>query len=122
MQEAFEKIIEQLKTECFLTTNDDGETNELSIKVVALGDAIAIVKETAAEYNNSWISCNSGKQPEECQGVDVTIEETLESGEKKYYTAHSWMQDGVWVVKKNPRHPKVIAWKYPAEPYIPKEN
>lgn len=66
MQEAFEKIIEQLKTECFLTTNDDGETNELSIKVVALGDAIAIVKETAAEYNNSWISCNSGKQPEEC--------------------------------------------------------
>lgn len=67
MQEAFEKIIEQLKTECFLTTNDDGETNELSIKVVALGDAIAIVKETAAEYNNSWLSCNSGKQPEEGQ-------------------------------------------------------
>lgn len=53
MQEAFEKIIEQLKTECFLTTNDDGETNELSIKVVALGDAIAIVKETAAESQES---------------------------------------------------------------------
>ena len=55
MQEVFEKIIEKLEEECFLTTNDDGETNELSIKVVDLNNAIEIVKQEAEEYNNGWI-------------------------------------------------------------------
>ena len=58
MQEVFEKIIEKLEEECFLTTNDDGETNELSIKVVDLNNAIEIINQTAAEYNNGWIPCS----------------------------------------------------------------
>ena len=71
MQEVFEKIIEKLEEECFLTTNDDGETNELSIKVVDLNNAIEIVKQTAAEYNNGWIPC-SEHHPKECVPVNVT--------------------------------------------------
>lgn len=51
MKSVFDKIIEKLEEECFLTTNDDGETNELSIKVVDLNDAIEIVKQEAADYN-----------------------------------------------------------------------
>ena len=64
MQEVFSKIIEKLEEECFLTTNDDGETNELSIKVVDLNDAIEIVKQAATEHNNGWIPC-SERSPEE---------------------------------------------------------
>ena len=55
MNKIFEKIIEKLEEECFLTTNDDGETNELSIKVVDLNDAIEIVNHEAEQYNNGWI-------------------------------------------------------------------
>lgn len=63
MQKVFEKIIKKLEEESFLTTNDDGETNELSIGVVDLKDAIEVVKQVAAEYNNGWIPC-SERMPE----------------------------------------------------------
>ena len=69
MQEVFEKIIEKLEEECFLTTNDDGETNELSIKVVDLNDAIEIVKQEAEKYNNRWISCSERLPEESLQSV-----------------------------------------------------
>ncbi|MGN0415974.1 MAG: hypothetical protein ACI4FX_10870 [Agathobacter sp.] len=120
MQKVFEEIIDQIDDLYTYYDNDcctsNGET------LLAKREVIEIVKQAGDRYNGGWILCNSGKLPEEFVDVDVTIEETLESGEKEYYTARSWIQDGVWVVKKNPRHPKVIAWKYPAEPYIPKKN
>ena len=118
MQKVFEEILGKLSEAggCDASCEYDKGWDKV------IGEAIEIVKKAGDEYNDGWILCSSGKLPEECQGVDVTIEETLESGEKEYYTAHSWMQDGVWIVKKNPRKPKVIAWKYPAEPYIPKEK
>ena len=71
MKKLIEKIIEKLEEECFLTTNDDGETNELSIKVVDLNNAIEIINQTAAEYNNGWIPC-SERLPEDKQTCLVT--------------------------------------------------
>ena len=65
MKEAFERILERLEEDCWLTTNDDGETNELSIRVVSLEDANKIVQEVAEEFatdtnvgNNGWIACS----------------------------------------------------------------
>lgn len=122
MQKVFEEIVKALEDEKIFWQDEHHNKQLSKAKEVSYSHAIEIVKQAGDRYNGGWILCSSGKLPEECQGVDVTIEETLESGEKKYYTAHSWMQDGVWVMKKNPRNPRVIAWKYPAEPYIPKEN
>ena len=71
--------------------------------------------------NNGWIPCSSGRLPEENTDVEVTIEEIANDvGGKRYYNARSWLQDGQWVIKKNPYNPTVIAWKYPTEPYQPK--
>lgn len=39
-----DKVIEEFKGASWLTTNDDGETNKLSIQVVSFDDAIEIVK------------------------------------------------------------------------------
>lgn len=39
-----DKVVEKLEGEAWLTTNDDGETNKLSIPVVSFEDAIKIVK------------------------------------------------------------------------------
>lgn len=75
------------------------------------------------EYNNGWIPCSSGNLLEEHEDVEVTVEEIAdEVGGKRYYNVRSWLQDGQWVIKKNPYHPTVIAWKYPTEPYHPEVN
>lgn len=39
-----DKVIEEIEGASWLTTNDDGETNKLSIQVVSFDDAIEIVK------------------------------------------------------------------------------
>lgn len=39
-----DKVVEELEGAMWLTTNDDGETNKLSIQVVSFDDAIEIVK------------------------------------------------------------------------------
>ena len=74
-----------------------------------------------SDCNNGWIPCSSGRLPEENTDVEVTIEEIANDvGGKRYYNVRSWLQDGQWVIKKNPYNPTVIAWKYPTEPYQPK--
>ena len=40
-----DKVVEELEGAMWLTTNDDGETNNLSIKVVSFEEAIEIVKQ-----------------------------------------------------------------------------
>lgn len=40
-----DKVVEELEGAMWLTTNDDGETNNLSIQVVSFKDAIEIVKQ-----------------------------------------------------------------------------
>ena len=39
-----DKVVEELEGAMWLTTNDDGKTNKLSIQVVSFDDAIEIVK------------------------------------------------------------------------------
>lgn len=122
MQEIFEKIIEKLEElkKCGTKHYEDGEYIYTSPDYdhETLNKAIEIVKQAAAEYSNGWIPCSSGRLPEENKDVEVTVEETLDvTGRKRYYNVRSWLQDGQWVIKKNPYKPTVIAWKYPTEPY-----
>ena len=73
-----------------------------------------------SDDSNGWIPC-SERLPEEYEDVEVTVEEIADDvGGKRYYNVRSWLQDGQWVIKKNPYNPTVIAWKYPTEPYQPK--
>lgn len=107
MQEVFEEIKNALHKEDleFMQQSD-------------LMDCIdSIIDKIAAEHNDGWIPC-SERLPEEYEDVEVTVEEIAdEAGGKRHYTVRSWLQDGQWVIKKNPYHPTVIAWKYPTEPY-----
>lgn len=124
MQEVFEKIIEKLKEVGKLEISIiggrcNGKTLSLGYKK-GIENAIEIVKQEAAEYNNGWIPC-SERLPEEYEDVEVTIEEIANDvGGKRYYNVRSWLQDGQWIIKKNPYNPTVIAWKYPTQPYQPK--
>lgn len=154
MQEVFEKIVAEMKNKSMERFGNDGMGGEM---VVNLDDAIEIVKQAEAEYNNenNWaedcmqygVECclkeyfrrgyEAGKKennngwipvserlPEENVRVDVTIEEEHpeETDRKIYYTSESWRREGKWVIRKNPCHPKVIAWKYPTEPYQPENE
>ncbi|MGN0348216.1 MAG: hypothetical protein ACI4DR_01635 [Roseburia sp.] len=128
MQEVFEKIIESLEEyrngfmeNVYEELKDDSDNIRANNIIDGFDTAIEIVKQAVAEYNNGWILCSSGKLPEENEDVEVTIEEIADDvGGKRYYNMRSWLQDGQWVIKKNPYHPTVIAWKYPTEPYQPK--
>ena len=68
--------------------------------------------ELRKEYNNGWIAC-SDRLPEECTEVLVSVKEI----DGSFYTRTSWVQDGVWVIKKTPLQPTVIAWQPLPEPY-----
>jgi hypothetical protein len=137
MQKVFEKIIEkleelkkaELEREDLCDEEGCGDGEEIYEDGKSAGRyeqtvrIMQIVKQAAAEYNKGWIPCNSGKLPEEYEDVEVSVEEIADDvGGKRYYTMRSWLQDGKWVIKKNPYHPTVIAWKYPTEPYQPKEE
>lgn len=134
MQEVFEKIIEKLNSkkayfqrfyECEGKSEHDADLNKST--QLAFDDAIEIVKQEAEKFgrdtnvgSNGWIPV-SERLPEEYEDVEVTIEEIADDvGGKRYYNVRSWLQDGQWVIKKNPYKPTVIAWKYPTEPYQPK--
>ena len=108
MQEIFEKIIQELEEECFLTTNDNGETNELSIKVVDLNDAIEIVKQAAEEYNNGWIPCSSGVMPRANGWYLVTNH--LGVVQEQRWSANHW---------EKLRDDAVLAWRELPYPYQP---
>lgn len=104
MQEVFEKIIEELDAESFLTTNDDGETNELSVKVVDLKDAIEVVEQIAAECgvyaknaHTGWIPVESGKFPENEEEVEITfVSKHYGTGETLYSTTRAFYEDGTF--------------------------
>ena len=109
MNKAFEKILERLedeltsiKTKCY--TNVDFDKG--------IYKAQKIVQEVAEEYNGGWIPC-SEQLPEECTEVLVSVKEI----DGSFYTRTSWVQDGVWVIKKTPLQPTVIAWQPLPEPY-----
>ena len=106
----FEKILERLEEErhpeicgCWETMRIDRAKN--------------IVQEVAEEYNNGWILC-SEQFPEECIEVLVSVKEI----DGSIYTRTSWIQDDVWVIKKTPLNPTVIAWQPLPEPYKREED
>ena len=133
MNKAFEKILERLEertsflSDCTKYGNKDAKQQNKSYSTMMMyevadlvDDLIEIVKQEAEKYNNGWIPCSSGRLPGENTDVEVTIEEIANDvGGKRYYNVRSWLQDGQWVIKKNPYNPTIIAWKYPTEPYQP---
>ena len=125
MKEAFEKILERLDEElrkseeryyrylddsnlpCMFDKSDIEEKRVDTIK-----EMLEIVQEVAEEYNGGWIACNE-RLPEECIEVLVSVKEI----DGSLYTRTSWVQDGLWVIKKTPLQPTVIAWQPLPEPY-----
>lgn len=50
--------------------------------------------------------------------MEVTIEEMADSaGGMRYYTKRAWMQEGRWVIERNPYNPRVVAYRTLPEPY-----
>ena len=140
MQEVFEKIIEKLEEECFLTTNDDGETNELSIKVVDLNDAIEIVKQEAEKFgtdtnvgSNGWIPV-SERLPEEYgdylvawRPLSMSDEDIMKKVGREvphFYEIVEYDPDdeALWIgsIEQAKGEYEIIAWKPLPEPYQPK--
>ena len=138
MQEVFEKIVEKLEGECFLTTNDDGETNELSIEVVDFENAIEIVKQAAEEYNNGWITvkyheitdeereeigfsddiayCLDCKMPEDEEEILIT-----RKWKGEYIVEHDMcIVDREYSLESGLEWTEVIAWQPLPAPYQPK--
>ena len=109
MNEVFEKILERLETADSVKVF--GSLNSGN-RLIPVQDAKQIVQEVAEEYKDGWIPC-SERLPEECTEVLVSVKEI----DGSFYTRTSWVQDGVWVIKKTPLQPTVIAWQPLPEPY-----
>ena len=116
MQEVFENIIERLerlKTPCELGMIKNGRYVLRDNEIVLRDNAIEIVKQTAAEYNNGWIPCDGVHFPEENVYVRVTTwTETEKIG---------FRRDGKWFVygSDGMAEATVLAWQ-PTQPYQPK--
>ena len=129
MQEVFSKIIEKLEEEkmsYFLTIANTGDEKlDCAYEQVgdALDNAIEIVNQEAAEYNNGWIPVEE-RMPEEAFGCLVTVIDcnpvTLTEFENILpyvvgYDGDSWNDaDGEEIPFE------VIAWRKLPTPYQPK--
>lgn len=112
MQEVFEKIVEELTN--YIKDNDAiYDKNQNYNGAGAFLKAIDVIEQVAADYNNGWIPC-SERLPEENIEVLVTISEI----DSSTYTRTSWVQEGMWVIKRTPLEPTVIAWQPLPEPYV----
>ena len=62
-----DSVVEELEGSMWLTTNDDGETNNLSIQVVSFEDAIEIVKQGGV-YDDvcEWKQTSTAKYKTSC--------------------------------------------------------
>lgn len=115
---AYEKAIEIVQE----VAKEYGNVSDTDLSVVSALPSLyplqkfeeeAIHKVVASAKDGDWIPCSSGQMPNECEEVDVTIEEI----DGDVYTSTSWLQEGVWVVKKTALQPRVIAWKTKSAPY-----
>ena len=129
MNKAFEKILERLEEEkmsYFLTIANTGDEKlDYAYEQVgdALDNAIDIVNQEAAEYNNGWIPVEE-RMPEEAFGCLVTVIDcnpvTLTEFENILpyvvgYDGDSWNDaDGEEIPFE------VIAWRKLPTPYQPK--
>lgn len=126
MNKAFEKIVDRIEDLKEMLDQDNciGSCEPTDCVRCGIIKAEKIVQEVAEEYdtdtnvwNNGWIPC-SEQLPEECIEVLVSVREIDDS----IYTRTSWVQDGVWVVKKTPLNPTVIAWQPLPNPYKESED
>lgn len=105
----------------------NGMRNGKTMTIKALEEykksVLRIIDEQPTVYvNDDWIPVEDGL-PEDREEVEVTIEEKAdEDGGKRYYTARSWLQDGRWIIRRNPYEPRVTAWQPLPEPYKSKKD
>ena len=114
MNKAFEKILDGI--ESIKSNKGFGGTIQTMYADGMLDKAKEIVQKVAEEYKCGWIAC-SDRLPEECIEVLVSVKEI----DGSIYTRTSWIQDDVWVIKKTPLNPTVIAWQPLPEPYKERE-
>ena len=112
-----EKIINALKNASFWTDNtydEDGYSNDDSVEVIALDEAIEIVQEVAKEYGNGWIPC-SERLPSDCAIHEVTAK--FRNG--KRYTEFAYYDESreEWWKFDDDGTVNVIAWKEGSAPY-----
>lgn len=116
MQSVFEKIIDKLEEKSVGITfplYPDDET-----QFVPLDEAIEIVKQAAADYNNGWISC-SERLPETNESVLCWAKSTARGGDVCFVGS---CHNGFWFLQSSadthsfPGQYVVIAWQ-PIEPY-----
>lgn len=134
MQEVFEKIIEKLEERS--KEYNSGVRLHGKPEEMLTCDAIEIVKQAAAEYNNGWIPC-SERLPEDCDNrFYMCIVENHEEDlpmfcqyEEEYgfgfwndiYDKYSLgFVDTEFETLEESGYEKVIAWQPLPEPYQPK--
>lgn len=126
MQEVFEKIIKKLGLRA-----EKSEKKEMDAKYfedaqvykgerTAFRDAIEIVRQTAAEYNNGWIPC-SERLPEPGKRYLVSCVWKDEDYKRPAVYDAVFGGDGLWHTHNyEPVSYEVIAWQPLPEPYNPK--
>lgn len=111
MQEVFEKIIEKLEENQTIVFNLGGGKPKQSID---LERAIEIIKQTAAEYNNGWISCNE-RLPEPIRPVLVTLRNWMND---KYFVRVGRFHTDHWKTDEGiVENSVVVAWQPLPQPY-----
>lgn len=132
MQEVFEKIIEKLNSkkayfqgfyECEGKTEHDADLNKVT--QLAFDEAIEIVKQAAADYNNGWIPC-SERLPERNKPVLCWVTSTTIASGETYIIGSC--DNGFWFLQTYEighhhfpvKDYEVVAWQPLPEPYQPK--
>lgn len=103
MQDVFEKIIEKLankrKTaERLIMENPQDELDKIQTQTAedfasAYGEAIEIIKQAEAEYNNGWIPCSEEMPPVETE-VFILAKRKFKDGYCKYIRTTAMYEDG----------------------------
>ena len=115
MKEVFEKIIEKLDELIDCNPIDGYEKG----RNCAVSEAIEIVKQAAADYNDGWIPC-SERLPEEHKLYDITFKNSagIHSDSaiyNPYLKRWLWDADETELVEN-----EILAWAEKREPYQPK--
>ena len=127
MHGVFEKIIEKLEEQVKIEESiENGATEGHAITHKYTANCMKVIeefiKQTAAEYNNGWISC-SERMPEvpeeidddECPEFNVAIKGADQATTLKCASDGTWFDDLGYTYD-------VIAWQPLSEPYQPSGN
>ena len=109
MQKVFENIIEMLGKKRNASDTKFDNIVEMNAYDDGVDDAIEIVKQEAAEYNNGWIPCSSGVMPRANGWYLVTNH--LGVVQEQRWSANHW---------EKLRDDAVLAWRELPAPYQPK--